>query len=342
MGAEEIFQYFVFFIMPPAVLIIGVIGNSFGLTVLMRKKLKNIGPCNTYKYLFISDMIYLLQLLINYLAYGYEINLQVMSSLACKLTNYFNFTFSGISPWLLVYISVEKFISIIYPTRRFFIRKKKTQLVYFIILLTINFVYYIPISFFFDIISYNQSNVSSLVCTYNSLSSQDIATYLSLLNRTVIPFSLMMLFSFLLIYSIFKSRNRVLSTMSENKRLKRDIRFAFSSFFLNVTFILLNAPTFLVYFVPSFYSHIYVLFTYYILNLSYAVNFYILFITNSLFRKEFFLIFLNPKKKRDVLLKRTNNFVENDEQVNSIWQLFFTVYTFVRFKKSIKVEKVKQ
>ena len=58
--------------------------------------------------------------------------------------------------------------------------------------------------------------------------------------------------------------------------------------------------------------------------------------------KSFFLIFLNPKKKRDVLLKRTNNFVENDEQVNSIWQLFFTVYTFVRFKKSIKVEKVKQ
>ena len=237
MTTEEMFQYFVFYIMPPAVLVFGLVGNSFGFAVLMRKKLKNIGPCNTYKYLFASDMIYLLQLLINYLANGYSIDLQVMSGLACKLINYFNFTFSGNSPWLLVYISVEKFISIIYPTRRFFIRKKKTQLVYFIILLTINFVYYIPISFFFDIISYNQSNVSSLVCTYNSLSSQDIATYLSLLNRTVIPFSLMMLFSILLIYSIFKSRNRVLSTMVESRRLKRDIRFAFSSFFLNVTFI---------------------------------------------------------------------------------------------------------
>ena len=38
--------------------------------------------------------------------------------MSCKVFIYFNYAFDAISPWLLVYISVEKLISIGYPHKR--------------------------------------------------------------------------------------------------------------------------------------------------------------------------------------------------------------------------------
>ena len=52
-------NYFVQYLMAPIILIIGLIGNTFGLTVLLRKNMINVGPRNMYRYLFILDTSYL-------------------------------------------------------------------------------------------------------------------------------------------------------------------------------------------------------------------------------------------------------------------------------------------
>ena len=46
-------------VLPSVILIIGVIGNLFGIIVLARKKLKQIGPNLVYQCLFIADSAYL-------------------------------------------------------------------------------------------------------------------------------------------------------------------------------------------------------------------------------------------------------------------------------------------
>ena len=52
-------DFFTKYILPPLIIIIGLYGNTMGIKVISRKALKNIGPRLIYKFLFISDNIYL-------------------------------------------------------------------------------------------------------------------------------------------------------------------------------------------------------------------------------------------------------------------------------------------
>ena len=66
MSAFDDFRYFVKYIFPLAVLAFGLIGNTLGIIVLCGKDLKNIGPKRMYIYLFLSDSLFLVQILVNY------------------------------------------------------------------------------------------------------------------------------------------------------------------------------------------------------------------------------------------------------------------------------------
>jgi len=52
-------DFFTNYILPPIIIIIGSFGNTMGIIVVSRKALKIIGPILIYKFLFISDTIYL-------------------------------------------------------------------------------------------------------------------------------------------------------------------------------------------------------------------------------------------------------------------------------------------
>ena len=52
-------NFFVNYVLPPLIIILGLYGNSIGLIIVGKKKLKQIGPVFIYKCLFISDNIYL-------------------------------------------------------------------------------------------------------------------------------------------------------------------------------------------------------------------------------------------------------------------------------------------
>jgi len=52
-------DFFTNYILPPVIVIFGFIGNTLGLIVVSKKELKKIGPVLIYKFLFISDSIYL-------------------------------------------------------------------------------------------------------------------------------------------------------------------------------------------------------------------------------------------------------------------------------------------
>ena len=119
MDSNDSFTYFVDKIFGPLVFIFGMIGNILGLVVLKNAKLKNIGPLYMYRFLFISDSIYLPQIIITYMGTGFNYNPKIKSSLGCKVYQYFSYALDAVSPWILVYISVEKFVSISYPQAKF-------------------------------------------------------------------------------------------------------------------------------------------------------------------------------------------------------------------------------
>ncbi len=300
MSESDTFHYVVNYIIPPIVLLVGLSGNLIGFGVFFgNKNMAKIGPALVYLLLFSTDTVYLLQMIINYLGYSFSLDLTIISDLSCKIYIYFNYSLDALSPYLLVYISIEKYFSIYLSSRK--LRARKVQLFYFFILLFFNLVLGIVFPFCYSLIEYSESNSTNsvynpnYVCNFNSYSGQLISSYLDLINRALVPFFLMLVFSTLLVISIFKSRNRTRSA-TQNKNFKKDVTFSVTSFLLNLTFILLNLPLSVILFEPNYiYSNDVFLLTFYIYYFSYGCNFYILYCTNSIFRKELNSIFLSVR-----------------------------------------------
>jgi len=103
-------------IFAPILIIFGLFGNLFGLIVISKKKLKKIGPQTSYIAMFIFDWINFVTIFKPFLQYGLNINITTFGSLACKSYWYISYAFATISPMLNVYISIERFISIAYPS----------------------------------------------------------------------------------------------------------------------------------------------------------------------------------------------------------------------------------
>lgn len=265
----------------------------------------------------------LTQCFVAYMKYAHSIDLTVWYGFfSCKLTFYIGYVLDAISPYLLVYISVEKYISITYQAKSSILRSKRNQLIFLTLLVTFNGLLYIEVPFYYDVIKQdlnfsNQTVTSVYKCTFLSYSEQLTSSYIDLVNRLMVPLALMVCFSSLLISAIFKSRRRVASSSSnENTQLKRDVRFAVTSFSMNLLFFILNMPVSLIYFFPdAIGSNIVYFSTFYFYFISYAINFYIMIGTNRLFRQEFFSLYTdlkanNSNQMNGITKTRKNNSME--------------------------------
>jgi hypothetical protein len=238
----------------------------------------------------------------------------IISNIGCQLYNYFAYGMDALSPWCLVYISFEKFFSIKYISKKLMYKKKKYQIIFLIILGVFNILYRFNILFSFNLLTIDNSTI----CYFNNNENQIIIANMDLANFFLLPLLLMLLFSFLLISSIFKSRSRIRLNSSEReaKRLKKDIKLSISLLVMNLLFLLLNLPIVIDQFLP-FNSDKYTIVSY-IYYSSYAVNFYILLFTNSLFRKEFKLLF--HKNRGEIQRNPESFFSTNNAQVRNVRQ----------------------
>ena len=139
------FNYFSSYIFPPLILGFGLIGNFLGFKVMQRPKMLEIGPRNTYKYLFIMDTIFLVQIIVTYLQLSFSIDPTYLSKVICKLWYYLNSSLTTQSSMLLAYISIDRYVSIKFPAYRFFMRKRNNQLIYFIFIFMFNLLYNLPV-----------------------------------------------------------------------------------------------------------------------------------------------------------------------------------------------------
>ena len=122
---------------------------------------------------------------------------------------------------------------------------------------------------------------------------------MDLANRVILPSILIMIFSILLGKEVIKSRSRISANFEreENEYFYNNIRLAISSICLNIIYILVQMPISIYDFLPNYTLIDGYNFVYYLFYLSYSINFYIIFISNSLFRKQFILYITNLLKK---------------------------------------------
>ncbi len=301
--------YIATFLLPPFILAGGLFGNLMGFLVLLRRQLNKIGPIYIYRLLFVMDTIYLLCIIPKYLQFGFNINMDNISAFWCKFNRYFVYSYDAISPMLRVYISIEKYICIRHPNEKLLLNKNKNQIVFFIAVLAFNIFYYLSVVFYQDLVNHypainlNGSNQSrEIFCDFISTSSQFVISLMDFVNLIAVPFAFMITFSILLVRAIFVSRNRVMKsyTSKENKSFQRDIRLAVTLISLNLIYLILNLPLAVIVFSSDFTDFIFMMCIYLFLA-SYAVNFYIILLTNSLFRRQFIDMFM-----RRNILSHTN------------------------------------
>lgn len=295
MNVEEKFKFFVYYILPVLIFFFGLIGNIFGIIISFKQNFKKIGPLIIYRFLFLTDSVYLLFIVTKYLQFGFNISFDDVSSTWCKVNRYFYYSLDAISPMLIVYIALDRFIAIRFSSRRKTLRIKSVQVGFFAIVFFFNAFYYSPIPIFQDLVDhpFNQTNTSvKFFCDFVDAKSQFILSWMDFVNLVAVPFLCMITLTILLIYVIFGSRKRVISNYSnsENRTFQRDVKFAVTSIGLNLIYIILQLPLALVNFNTSFNDYTFLLCVY-VFFASYGANFYIVLLTNYLVREEFLLLF---------------------------------------------------
>lgn len=290
------FEYFVYYIFPLLTLSLCLIGNSFGYMVMKREKLFKIGPRNMYKYLFCTGLINSF-LIIQFYLTGLDINISIISNIGCKLIAYYGYVVSSMSPMLLLYITIERFISIRYPSKKLFLRKQRTQLGYLVLLIIFNLLIYSWVPLKYSLID-KRNTTNKLIQNYNVNNNlecvlEDLSPFLVwIIGGKLIPNLMMITFTSLLIHTIFKSRRRVIAnyTFNQNETYRKDLKFALTSLLLNLFFILLNLPVSFIYNLELSQPVLFLFFLY-VYFLSFSLHFYFILFSNSLVRKEFLAIF---------------------------------------------------
>ena len=131
---------------------------------LNEKKCKKIGLIYIYQWMSISDTINLLQMINAFMFNLTGRNVASIASFPCKIVSYLVFAYFFLQPMLLLYISIERLVSVKNPAKRFVMKKKNIQIVFSTLMIAIGLVAFLPAFFYFDIKTTGQqtSNVSNL------------------------------------------------------------------------------------------------------------------------------------------------------------------------------------
>jgi len=111
----EVQKYILLYI-PPVLLVIGTFGNLFSFVIL----LKNTRKASTYSYLSVLAIVDILVLyigLFNLWIAQFLINVKEMHRFVCKTATFLGYTCSEISVWLIVAVTIERTIVVLFPLK---------------------------------------------------------------------------------------------------------------------------------------------------------------------------------------------------------------------------------
>ena len=278
-------------------LVISFFGTILGMITFSKKKLNKFPMRRAYQLLLLSDSLYIANCVIKSTFLYTNLGLiKLLSTLACKLHLYTNFMLCAISSWLLVAISIERCISIIFGNNIGILRTNFLQ--YFLIFLAIvyNCLFYIPFFIYPELqksyINETNTNESQIQSDCEFSENGQLFYLIDMMSAVIVPFVIMLLTSIILIAFVTKARLRVLSLTDniEKKSLVKEIRFAVTILFMNFFFVILNLPICVANYIDSLSDFEYNIISF-IFLISFCSNFYILLVFNIIIITEVVAMF---------------------------------------------------
>lgn len=290
------FDFILGSVIPPSLVLIGVITNTFIIIIYSRKKFKKSATKNIWRLIATVDIFCALQIIKHFSLNTFNYNMFLISPITCKLLCYFSH-FGSISAWLLVYISFERLLSITLP--HFNKCLQNAQMIIATLITLVNLSFYLQRLVYNDMVSMN-GNESYCTVLDRYKEAFNVFTWIDLFIGTVVPFILMILCSVLLIRTIYMTRKRIIhsTTVSAKRKVVRDLKFCVTLVLLDVIFVVLNLPIRVNILVENWIDHTYFMILDDLYYLSFSINFFVYLAVNSEFRKEMCSMFYRRDSRR--------------------------------------------
>jgi hypothetical protein len=287
------------------VMLLGVIFNSLAFIIFSGKRFKKTVFSTYFRFLIITDTFSVIFMPINkILELNFDIYIEKLSNTMCKLRLYVPYVISPISGWILVVISLDRWISIANSNRCLFRNKFWFQILICVLIFGFHILFYSPILLFTLETKIEYNNLTNETTINQSCSKDlDLLGWMDAFESCIVPFALMILFTLMTICSIIILRKRSNSREKHQKLAmkKKDIKFAVVSIILNAIFLVLNSPfsllnLFDVSIEDNSISDFVLSIRFFLYYLNFITVFFINISVNSIFRNEFF----NLLKKKNI------------------------------------------
>ena len=301
-----------------AAIAIGFIGNIISIIVFSRKTFRNNSISTYCISLAIADFLAIFQLINIVYYFPYNAYLVDLNETFCKIADESVVLVSGIPPFIMIAFSVDKLLSM--RTSPIAVLKKKWfqwSVVAGIVLFHIALYMYFPI-----LLKRTELFPGYFFCDVSTIGFLTIHMILIILDTCLIPFVILMITTILTIRLLLKSSNTIQRMGNLTKERKsRDRKYAITSVTLNINLIVLKLPLTIFYILFSLYSY-YDLYYLNIASLLFYLNtslgFFIHFVTNSLFRREFLILFRVIKRNGESSATGNSNLTNRPIRINQI------------------------
>ena len=296
---DEIAYYTTILILP-----IGIVLNILTAVVFLRK---GLNKTNMGFFYFWTSVLFAFTLIFYFFIYNSSImfnyDLTLVNNASCKIVTLMKRATRNLPPWLLVIISVERYLHLKFKFNKDFKNKKLIFFSLFIVIAFLMFIINITNFFYYLENGTNSTLVFNDTSIKECTASEDlkfIAILTAATFRSLIPiFLLIVLNGFIISKLIANTRLLKESKKKEAKMFRREYHFTFMTLVLSSFFVVLNLPDAVCHLVRNTYSSVNSQdtktlaiidfiwdITYDVSNFYYSSFFFINLLFNSIFRKE--------------------------------------------------------
>ena len=268
------------------IITVGMLGNIISFIVYSRKTFRNNSISTYCRALVVSDCIAIIELISSILSFMNTTIYNINES-TCKVFFYLSIEYGSIPAWILVAFSIDKMLNMKTSPPNI-LKSKVFQWSLVLGIFLFHFVLYSELLIILKLVKIPTLDI--YICNFGAFDYYDLFLYAHLAESCLIPFSIMIVTSFVTIKQLIESRRSLerTSRLGNKQRKIRDMKFAISSLTFNVFFIVFKIP-FLIS--NTIYREIFFQVSFILFLINCSSNFLIHFVTNSIFRREFFAIF---------------------------------------------------
>lgn len=218
---------------------LGLVSQLLIICVFLRKHLRS------YSYAFYSivmtfcDVILCLQTFKHWTAFMFDADIYLVTQFFCTIGEYLPYIAASSSLWILLLITLDRLVTIVYSNRFQLLKKRWFQAVLVMIVIVCNLLIYIQFPLNYKLIIINGTNQTSCSIPYNAF---NIQTWIFLVNVLLILGVLINILNFKMIRYLVKTRNGLNLNNSNRRSVIRDRKFAFSAIGLNFANFVSKVP----------------------------------------------------------------------------------------------------